>query len=705
MVALQSFPPELLDLILQYASLNGQIVALWNTGSSHVRNRIVKSVRKVVLVDKSLFSTSRYPMMLRSLPLLRSLTIDRGNGWLLGSSKRLFDELHRLPQQMEEIDIFANDTLGCLSAFSKSKSTNNSSKSSNTSIDPTAANSTATITVGDGEMELWSLALHEHPAATATSTSTATFTAKEGDDEEEMVYSSHDWSCVFPQLKTLILSCIDRVEEIDPLTNLFLKNAWPILPKSLETLRLPRVSVINEENPLPRSLTDFELGTIVLWDTPIRQLLPHINGLSINMLIIEELMDTTNLSWIEEIPFQNLTYLKVWNRTWLTVGHVLALPRTLIEIVGEFIFLWDTFLEAEAEAEAEEGQWPQLLPIPHDIDSIWPSSLTNLETYETEIDSKYMRLLPSSLTRLQLYAQRDPNLHLSFEFGPDTHLPLLKHVHINADEVNAIELTRWPSSSPLIDTVSFSGHLEPLYEKMFVGALPPSVTELVFRNYCFIVDEDDDGDEIRYLDSRWSLPPTFPSRLTRLNIAHFEAGWFSSLPSTLSEFTCEQFEILGNPSGKPDIWPDLLSHISDSLILLKIEASFSCDPKDMLCHFSEQSFSELKNLTHLTMPRDQYVFPPSLITHLPKSMKVLEIRLQSVPDEAILTLPSSLQKLRFFTPEPLPLNFNLLARTLPTTKIIVDDFQPSEVDLLLFKQQAVWRSFPHPHTIINLTHS
>lgn len=114
MSSLLLFPIEILALIFNRSASSQHVITLWKCGSQELNRRLVKCITNITLVDRRVTSSSLYPKLLSCFTNLRTLTIDRGNGFLTGSSQLIFKELHKLPLEMTSISIFAQDAPGCL---------------------------------------------------------------------------------------------------------------------------------------------------------------------------------------------------------------------------------------------------------------------------------------------------------------------------------------------------------------------------------------------------------------------------------------------------------------------------------------------------------------------------------------------------------------------------------------------------------------
>lgn len=111
-LSLANLPNEILALIFNNPASSHLIITLWKCGCLLLNQKLARSISEVTLVDTKVTSSSSYPKLLSKLPNLRSLDIDRGIGFITGSSASLFNELRQLPRELEKLSLFSKDAPG-----------------------------------------------------------------------------------------------------------------------------------------------------------------------------------------------------------------------------------------------------------------------------------------------------------------------------------------------------------------------------------------------------------------------------------------------------------------------------------------------------------------------------------------------------------------------------------------------------------------
>lgn len=112
---LAHFPEDVFRCLLNLPSASHAVVKLWQCGNRAFNEKLKNWIHTVHLYDDKRFSTSRWPMMLASLPNLRALRIERKG--VLAPPSLLSQEVQKLPNALEELEIRCNVPLTAVVDF------------------------------------------------------------------------------------------------------------------------------------------------------------------------------------------------------------------------------------------------------------------------------------------------------------------------------------------------------------------------------------------------------------------------------------------------------------------------------------------------------------------------------------------------------------------------------------------------------------
>lgn len=448
MLPLLHFPSEILALIFDREASSHHVITLWKCGSLLLNQRLAQIITSLTLIDTEIRSPSRYPLLVSSFPNLRSLSIDRGQG-ALGSDKLIFDQLHKLPKELDSLSILSSDTHNCLFDL--------------TSADP------------------------------------------EGDS-----FDSYDWSLVFPELKTLSIEFYGRTKirldsafptlptKLETFTHSDLcygcEEGLPYFPKSLTSINRRRFGdhwLGPEHQPL---------GIVYFHSDYFDLLPPKLTRISFDSVQLDG--DTTcDAFWISHLP-TTLNWLKIYDNAYFDASALARLPKGLTSLLGQICINWKSFEGLSPPV------WPHKLteldtwmyPVPVETDQLrsLPPSLTSVQIFskdeapdfsnldhipnlqslsirgeDYDISSLSPKNWPSTLTHLSIEVSLDPKELITYLPATLKSLDLKCSFYIDEDEdLDFMNLQISPLPMGLTNlTVGY-------FYKEWVSVLPSTLTNL-----------------------------------------------------------------------------------------------------------------------------------------------------------------------------------------------------------------------------------
>lgn len=634
MATLLSLPPELLSLILHGKHTSRCAIALWKCGSSLLNLKLASGLEYLHLKDKRLASTSRYPKMISSLKNLRFLHIDRGEYYLLPTSKSLSEELQKI--QGHKLETLVLKCAGALLALRLHRPLDDLSPSQ---IDKSQALEEDYLTVDSDTSE------------------------DDDSDDDEFVLSTYergasflfDMETIFPRLTTL--KVFPHSDE-----DTFAEKDLAGLPQSLTTLTYPSTLEWYTHSKglmamLPRSLRTINGG------------MSHRNLIEEDESTVEEMQQMLLRVWSNPPPY--LTTLdaiapparyRTYDLTWL--------PRTLTSYRFE-VYKPGIPLDLIHTIPPNTGPLNfydlHLDTFPSDASLLFsklPSQVTVLSVRDPRsflITPTFLASLPRSLTSLAVSLKKDETadwaglrqqISDSEENGVSFWPPNLTFISDGikspiAEVVNHLPkrlkslIVRWEDSSDFP-----AQHLPPaltLLHARFTQefhistALPSSISNLLFDAPNSLLDlqtlvrfapkslttlelHNTEGDLSSTID-------TLPSTITFLSLHCLAATSMSCVPRSLTNLFVIRFILPSEPRSDFDYFqalPSTIQHIH--------MGSASTKRRESLPVLSGSSFSTLTQLRNLEV-LGIAEFEPDLLRTLPPSLTTLRMGLTHLTAE------------------------------------------------------------------------
>lgn len=381
---LATLPNDILAFILNNPHSSYLVLTLWKCGSSQLNQRLVKSISEVTLVDTKVTSSSAFPKLLSELQHLRSLTIDRGNGFLDGTSPSLFAELSRLPRGLEKLDICSRDVPGACNETCDGKETPYD----------------------------WSAILPELKHLTLDSYS------------YRRPYVNAKWPS---KLETLSVPWCEYQDE-----------KLVGLPRTLKSIEKRLCSIYDyrkEGHPRrPRQTICFDIVS------EPKLLPPPLRHLAISN-VQDDHPDEYKAEWINDLPL-SLETLKLPSTIYFDSGAIKRLPRTLTALIDRPAITWSKLADHEGQHGLFNTHllWPPMLtqldcfgikPSSEDLKFL-PVTLTSLSLYIGEsIDLQHLENL-RRLTSLTLSGPGNGSCPVELTNWPSS----LTSLHIELSESN-----------------------------------------------------------------------------------------------------------------------------------------------------------------------------------------------------------------------------------------------------------------------------
>lgn len=594
-MALLSLPVSILATILREDSF--LIVNLWKCGSKLLNRKLVDGIEYLDLKDERLDTTSRFPKLISFLPNLRYLSLNRGGYYLMASATDLNGQwMSGNWSKLETLSLSCNGSLESFWAF-------------------------------EGAIDKYGNPL---------------YSLTQYDDTESNFF---DMSSVFPRLTTLkivgfsFIKCNDFSGLPNTLTSLttsvvHLKDRYQRVCATLPRSLLEWKTTI-EVRSSKRSSAPAALVSLEFWESAP----PNLHTID----CINDMTDDTRLDVISlpksltkchftsfDIP-RSIDLVRQLPSGFkdiavdLTTGTGLSLPidypslglpsqisSLLIRlnplIFPQFIALIPTLPSTLTSLSIENAEldW-SLLPSYDGDESFWPPHLTRLTTSPYTFPFAHAGLLPNTLTAADLTFYGNGTIDGVELPAALTALKLLL-LDVSVDEFDIGPC--FPSNLRVLTITcpAFGRNLK----VDFLNHLPSSLIYLDMRGFRFSRVRNDNM--IR-----------FPPKLESLYTRKYQTSWISALPSTLTSF--ETYEMPNKMS--PKALSAALMGLPSGLRTFVAEGSGNG-------HFP--LFDSIDFLTRLTQLETLNIasfcqFHPSLLAHLPQSLRSVRFRLTHFSSE------------------------------------------------------------------------
>lgn len=593
---------EVIGEILSYKHSSYLVIGLWKCGDSQLNHKLAVGVHYLRLKDTRIDSTSRYPKLIFKLKALRHLDISRGKWPLMGSPDDLRRELQSLSgASLATLRISSGDAGASLQTFNEVQRQELGLKS-----------------------RLWDLGQY-FPLLTSLKISTGVETESDISEKDFAGLPStlthlntpililrdleYRFCATLPRslqvwrVKCKIAASTPIVPKL-PVSDVF----WDDPPPNLEMIRsgfqLQEYMPTTFEG-LPKTLRDCWLFLRSTdWPASLYQSLPpHFknlcNGSPVDMQLFPSTTDYS--AWktplqIEHLHFHHGADLPI------PAAFIASLPSTLHTISQpsntKSYFVWE-----EVKVAVENAS---LSSIP-----FWPRNLTSLELGDAPVPYDVFTYFPPTLKILGV-TWTHPTL-------PSDAMPRHLGSFVLSQSSPVASLRFLPGLPETLDTVLISDYTEVIFDEPF----PSSITELYA-----------DG---RGPDSSIGEPThlLLPTRLTKAYLTNWKTIWFSQLPSSLTDINVQSLKCCDTISLDDDL--DYFESLPSGLKNLSLGSEFNhkCSaPHRIFAHLTELHKLEIRELVHCD---------PTVLPHLPSTLRSLEISLNSIDEENAKFLSPSLQ--------------------------------------------------------------
>lgn len=609
MFRLPNLPVDILVTILSYKDFSHHVITLWKCGDRLLNDKMAKYVTSVDLVDDSWNSTSRWPKCLSQLYNLRSLSISRLDGLLMGAPA-LSQELRLLSPKLKCLKLVSNDAVDSFKNYAQD------GVSLIETQYPRGASTLFDLSKYFPELETLSVECQREGFGTCS-------------------FSSEDYNAL-PDTITMLNNSGDTTPTFtSPLSrlppNLKVFNFW--IPEFSEYSELPRnlieigrgqIDSAEEMLGLPRSLVLSRLSTH--WDYDISKAVPP-NLVRFTIAAIDlSSFYAHRMHWAEALP-KSMTELEM-DEGLLDSTAISLLPRSLTSLTATIS--WEIL-----EHEPQLPQWPpnlahgSLYPcITHAQSHLWPPKWAELEfeswsTKPVEYDEDGY-IVNGDNEQDDDVEQAESDVQLKPLASTFPHATSIRIAHYWRDNSKSFPISDFPAN--LTQITVHSRRSKVAAPISLLSAFPASVRDLN------IDINMDDFNESEY--NSFMLPP----HLTKLQIDHWRIAWFPKLPPTLTEaYLGELADFDKNTPTDIDITQTLPSRLR---IL-----DFHCD------NFERGEIYEGKfgyTLTHLVSLyiAGTIAYSSSLLRSLPRSLTSLMLPLKRIDEVDAPFIPPNLHCFR-----------------------------------------------------------
>lgn len=599
------FPLDILSQILsgRYSHL---FIALWKCGDVNLNSKLSRCMQEVSLFDQVWTSTSRWPKVLSCLPNLRVLSVDRGNGNLMSSSKQLNAEIRKLPPSLLDLEIVSFEAE--LAFFNHSPSwlleepkyiTTNYERGPSPLMDLEAlfpALETLRV-MGWDSMPLEPLGGQLCLPALPKSLTRLLSPIVEPYKKSDIAMTS--LAGVPPNLKEWRANLVYAVA---PLVTSWLENANTSLERIFQVKDLP------SQREMPSSLKAIDCGGyhLPLNLSKVRSLPPNYNRLPI-MGINYDSFDP-NTEWTEQVP-RNIVHMTLYSCSKMfSLGMTLGLPTMLRSL--------------EFSPTSPGLDWEGIAAFKGGPTRLWPPGL-QIFTFGEQTTWNHFKALPRTVTRLAIRTDGPTTFSVAVEDLPPLITDLVLSYRLRSNHaVNAsLEL-----SSPL----------------------PEKLTKLTFDNWHFDLSMLPKSIMTFYYNFL-EVSPFFKHNMAPIPqgtwIKHLEVNWWSwawldCLPVNLEFFSISMMH--GYVKGFKAESRDLFGLLPPSLKCLYIDEELSPEHPPVL---SGRHFSALPNLQKILFGSG-IEFHSSVLRSIPKDIRTLEIIINDFKEEDAPFIPQAATRLR-----------------------------------------------------------
>lgn len=596
--SLAFLPVEVLGLILP-EERSFLVLDLLKCGNRTLAFKLMGMVTHMDLEDKRWHTTSRWPKLLSSLPHLRSLSVNRGQGFLMATPMDLSYEIRALPPSLTALKLVANDVPAAFRDYSPQSAYTNPKQGTSPQTDA----KTAYLPLDKLFPSLTSLHL-DPPISVSDSSSLPSSLIELGQPSYFLGISKRPKNLPkqLERWNTSLFStvnsdlCMAELKALPPsLTEISFfcgapptKEQWKAMPPTLKVCRSNAPSIFNLPlaRALPPKLAHYELSYIDM-----------------------DSFNAANTSWANELPreLETLIFSEPFDDSLpiatLDASSLASLPPTLTSIEGCFNMDWDSI-----ESTCRFG-WPlpslsslsyfPTLALPEIRDwtlyNILPSHLTSFEAPIRHKKTFEKTVLPRSLTRLELslLSEGDENI---IEEWPELP-PALRHVRLESKKTFVL-------SSSLL-------------------RLPPHINSLDLQTRICDAHRNDHFEGLAH-------------SITKLKVMAWRWEWFSILPPHLLHFYCTLISSHGYGS---DLEVDPFRKLPSCLEALTIKRTADKIKIRLVSHLS--SLNQLKTLDIAS----EVIFESAAIRFMPKRLSSLDVVLESLEEGDIAHLPPNLTHL------------------------------------------------------------
>lgn len=425
------------------------------------------------------------------------------------------------------------------------------------------------------------------------------------------------------------------------------------LPSTLTFLAIDNVSITESYVPvmaaLPRSLVRLEARIDVLWDC---------DAAGVESIKADWLQSPPNLKYISHLFVTDIPPPTTqWLPQKIFFGSVNSESSDRLSVQQSYL---PTGIHSAVLIITHEPNWETFLPA--GIESLTMSAWDTVEVQPP--------LLPISLRTLDLANSWSLHFDITDDSNENADFwpPRLSDLHISQTWYD-VDLEHLPRtlehlslqlslSSPTVNASKFPPNLTSLslatcyYRSLYYiyGSFPATLTSLDIRSSEMTVGASASkatfelisrttslrylsiaapNDVIRAGDEPWPLPP----HLTSYNVSCWHSKWISSLSASLTNIEIGTLHINGESSTK--VFENFPSSTTSLIV-----ADIAWGQTPVL--FSPVSFARLPHLRTLSISKIAQ-FPSSVLRHLPRNLRSLQICFDSLKDEDKAFIPPLLR--------------------------------------------------------------
>ena len=602
---------DVIAQILDYGDTSYLVIDLWKCGNARLNTKLAQSVTTVSLKDRHWTSTSRWPKCLSELRNLRSLTIDRYQGYVMGSASALSRELKTLAPTLRHLSLHCREA------------------------------TTALYNYGDDD----SIMVSQYPRGQSRLFDIgAYFPALEVLD----LASSGETLTGFDGLESAGLP--DSLRELIAPWQHYYEGSYALLPRGLVKFKFHTSrEVIPDLSELPRSLE--ELGHVSLI-TSAQQIAALPRTLILSSLLISSWNYEFSLAMPPLLQSFEVDNIDVDSFVAHGTNWASALPRSLTQLDGAFSTPMDEVLISSLPRTllylGGDLTFPVTDPKDDGVKVNWPPNFSAFKSDAVLVSLQNFRFMPSSLTEIVFddwYDTRDIASRVLSSDKVNTldslsieeinfYAPFFPHAKSIEFDYQVLPhnfpITYLPKHLTSIDTNIYGGTA---YQPgSFLTILPPTLlilkTSLDFNGF----------------DESYHTQFELPQGLEQVFFGVWRVSWMFKL-SSLRHLQLAFFGWLCDFNDDAARGCDFLKLLPSSLLTISYHAEATRLSAATFGHFSDGLFSHhLPRITNLYLG----AFPnyaSSTIPNLPRKLGVLHIALDSLSPSNAQQLPHSLLSL------------------------------------------------------------